>query len=377
MLLSHHDVELFFKLHRALMFFVNQRLKVIPDEVASPNEFSSLSPETRLKLRDAFLDHTDLIQQFVDENPAHLTPDELDIVRSWHHLVHGKFYVFRQLKKYMVFLSTDKQPVAYGVLALSQPFEELVGPYLPVLTQTVLLPFKGMIVYDGLMSSYRISFGPGIRRSLNESFKEAKARHGIVTSLPLSNEPVPPRVVKPRPVPKPPSKEETAEVLRVIIDLVERFCHEHLTDEYADLCRRLAEKLGRKRPSPLLSGHPSTWACGIVRTIGWVNFLDDKSQTPHMKMTAIDRAFGVGESTGQGKAMLIRKMLKIRPMDPAWSLRSRIEQNPLAWMIQVNGFLVDARFLKREIQEEALRKGLIPYIPERPQPLKDNEDDVE
>jgi hypothetical protein len=87
--------------------------------------------------------------------------------------------------------------VAYGVLALSQPFEELVGPYLPVLTHTVLLPFKGMIVYDGLMTSYRISFGPGIRRSLNESFKEAKARHGIVTSLPMSKEPLPPKTPKP------------------------------------------------------------------------------------------------------------------------------------------------------------------------------------
>jgi len=36
-----------------------------------------------------------------------------------------------------------------------------------------LLPFKGHIVYDGLVSSYKISFGPGIRRSLNENFKEA------------------------------------------------------------------------------------------------------------------------------------------------------------------------------------------------------------
>jgi hypothetical protein len=159
--------------------------------------------------------------------------------------------------------------------------------------------------------------------------------------------------------------------------LVEAFCREHLNDEYAELCRRLTEKLGRKRPTPLVSGKPNTWACGIVRTIGWVNFLDDSSQTPHMKLTAIDKAFGVGESTGQGKSMLIRKMFKIRPMDPAWSLRSRIEQNPMAWMIQVNGFLVDARFLKRKIQEEALRKGLIPYIPERPQPMTDDEDDEE
>ena len=54
-------------------------------------------------------------------------------------------------------------------------------------------------------------------------------------------------------------------------------------------------------------------------------------------------------------------------MDPEWSLRIRVDQNPMVWMIQVNGFMVDARSLKREIQEEALRKGLIPYIPERKQ----------
>jgi hypothetical protein len=136
--------------------------------------------------------------------------------------------------------------------------------------------------------------------------------------------------------------------------LLDRLCHH---------CHKLAGALARKRPSPLLGGKPTTWACGIVRTIGWVNFLDDRTQEPHMKLTAIDKAFGVGESTGQGKSMLIRRMLKIRPMDPAWSLRSQMDRNPMAWMIQMNGFLVDARILKREYQEEALRKGLIPYIP--------------
>ena len=42
----------------------------------------------------------------------------------------------------------------------------------------------------------------------------------------------------------------------------------------------------------------------------------------------------------------------------------------MAWMIQVNGFVVDARRLKREVQEEAFRKGLIPYIPGE-QPAED------
>ncbi len=191
MLLPTHELELFFKLHRALLFFVNQRLTVIPDTLASPEEFAVLSPGVRLKVRDALSANLDLIESFVGENPAHLSDDELDIVRSWRHLVTGRFYVFRELKKYTVFLSTTSPAIAYGVVALSQPFEELIGPYLPVLTQTVLLPFKGMIVYDGLMSSYNVSFGPGIRRNLAEDFKTAKDRHGIVTFLPVSATPTP------------------------------------------------------------------------------------------------------------------------------------------------------------------------------------------
>src|SRR5437762_2834340 len=98
MLLEPQDVELFFRLHRTLMFFVNQRLKVIPKRLDSPEEFAALPPEVRLKVRDAFLASVDLIESFVAENPAHLPEDELDIVRSWQHLVHGKFYVFRELK---------------------------------------------------------------------------------------------------------------------------------------------------------------------------------------------------------------------------------------------------------------------------------------
>ncbi len=148
-----------------------------------------------------------------------------------------------------------------------------------------------------------------------------------------------------------------------IVALTDAFCREHLNAEYEALCRKLAGVLARKRPSPLTRGKPEVWACAILRVIGWVNFLDDSSQKPHMKLTAIDKAFGVAESTGQGKAKAIRDLLKIRQFDFHWMLRQMVEESPMAWMISVNGFLVDARRLKREIQEEAYRKGLIPYVP--------------
>ena len=39
-----------------------------------------------------------------------------------------------------------------------------------------------------------------------------------------------------------------------IVALTDAFCQEYLTDEYAQLCRKLVAKLSRKRPSPLARG---------------------------------------------------------------------------------------------------------------------------
>jgi len=56
-------------------------------------------------------------------------------------------------------------------------------------------------------------------------------------------------------------------------------------------------------------------------------------------------------------------MLRINQFDFKWILPGKIDESPIAWMISVNGLVVDARFLPRPLQEEAYRKGLIPYLP--------------
>ncbi len=148
-----------------------------------------------------------------------------------------------------------------------------------------------------------------------------------------------------------------------IVSLTDDFCQSHLDQEYAELSRKLAATLARKRPSPLMSGAAETWACGIVYALGKVNFLFDNSQTPHMKADELCSLFGVGKSTGSAKAKRIMDLLDMGLMDPEWYRPSKLADNPMAWMIQVNGLIVDVRYMPREIQEEALRLGLIPYIP--------------
>jgi hypothetical protein len=56
-------------------------------------------------------------------------------------------------------------------------------------------------------------------------------------------------------------------------------------------------------------------------------------------------------------------MLKIYQLDPNWTLPSRVDDNPMVWMLQVDGFMMDIRCASREMQEIAFNKGLIPYIP--------------
>ena len=61
----------------------------------------------------------------------------------------------------------------------------------------------------------------------------------------------------------------------------------------------------------------------------------------------------------------MRELLKIDPFSLQWSLASKVEQNPMIWMLEVNGLIVDIRQLPLEAQELAYEKGLIPFVPGR------------
>ena len=148
-----------------------------------------------------------------------------------------------------------------------------------------------------------------------------------------------------------------------IIALTDGVCKDHLNAEYAAMCRQLAAALARKRPSPLKNGKVEIWACAVTYTVGRVNFLFDKTQKPHLRADELCRLFGVSQSSGSAKSQLIWKMFNLMQMDPRWTLPSMMDQNPLVWMLSVNGLLVDIRYAPRGAQEEAFRKGLIPYIP--------------
>jgi len=115
-------------------------------------------------------------------------------------------------------------------------------------------------------------------------------------------------------------------------------------------------------PSPLLRGDGRIWGAAIVYTVGQINFLSDPSLTPHLTTDQFSAASGVPKSTLASKARLIRDTLNTGQFDPDFCRRDLLPRNPMAWMIEVNGLVVDARMLPPELQAEARRRGLIPDL---------------
>ena len=181
MKLSREDADLFFGLMWGLQFYVNQQRRLLPN-VKSVKEYITLPMSDKVTVRDTLWETPDLIDAYVEENPDGLPLEELDIVRKWKRFASGAFQIFRFLKKHTILI--DEKSRVYGVLGLYDSLEDILyGRPLPILVHAVLLPFKGQIVHDGVLKSYNIVFGGGIRSDLKEKYMAAKQNERIITTL--------------------------------------------------------------------------------------------------------------------------------------------------------------------------------------------------
>ncbi len=180
--LSPDEVKRFYGIWFSLLHYVNQKKQLVKSFPAKWGKVS-VKPEDAFPLREALWADDSLREAFIAENPAKLSPADLIIVESWKYRVAGSFFIFRYLKKYAVFIAEGSPARAYGVLGLTNDFEDFTGPYLPVYVEAVLLPFEDRIIYDSLISPYPIMFGGGIQRDLNASYRLLEEREGVITSL--------------------------------------------------------------------------------------------------------------------------------------------------------------------------------------------------
>jgi len=181
MKLNEEDVELFYKLSGALLFHTNQKYPVTKN-LKEP-VFTDIPPADIKSLYERLLFHIELIDSFVDENPFSFTQEELEIMKSWNNLVAGKFLIMFYLRDYTTFLKVSNKQNVYGVISLQDNIRDVIPPSLPHYVETILLPFRGKIIYCGYIYGYNVRIDENLKRSLQGEYHKARRKFGIITSL--------------------------------------------------------------------------------------------------------------------------------------------------------------------------------------------------
>ena len=135
------------------------------------------------EITDALWKNPSLIDDYLRERGSSLSSEHQAIIQGFKRAVSGSFILERNLKNGGVLISLDYNNV-YLVRGLTTSFEELsIYHPLPMMLSATLLPFRGIIISDGLFSLSKVFLGGGIKKGLKDAYNLAKRRNQIITAL--------------------------------------------------------------------------------------------------------------------------------------------------------------------------------------------------
>jgi hypothetical protein len=209
MLLPPDDLPDYFRYLESLMRFVQRDMLPQGKKGPKPKPYQKQPVQRRFEIHKHFgAEPGRIVAAYVEANPDRLSEAELAEIAAWKDAVAGRLVFFRQLKKHLIVIEADANPRVFGVLGLTQPFEDLVTQPFPAIVETMILPFRGHLVSDGLISTYSVFIGPGIRKGLEDSYRAAKATGAVLESFgpPKTSAQAPPKKRAARKAPPNPLK---------------------------------------------------------------------------------------------------------------------------------------------------------------------------
>ena len=180
--LSSEECRLFYETWYGLMGFVNERKSVIKAKI-KPEYPNTVSDMMVHKVREVLWENPELIDEYISKTK--LPQEKIDILKLWRtNYKKGMFFILKYQPEYAVAIAPNEQGEdrLYGIKGISSSVANALRRSLPVQIETVLLPFKGKIIYDSFMGSMPIGFAEGAKAAFREMYNKA-IKYGIITSL--------------------------------------------------------------------------------------------------------------------------------------------------------------------------------------------------
>lgn len=172
MTLSTEDGQLYYKLWRPLLDYVNEKYKV-NEKLVNIAEAKNMNPNEIKVVADKLWDDVTVIDDYLSSR-GDMPQEHKAIVSGWKRRIRGRFVLERHLKKGSIFISMEDEKV-YQVSGIISSWEEMFSYRpLPLILEATLMPFKDVIISDGLVIPYNIVIGGNMARTFKEVYMTAK-----------------------------------------------------------------------------------------------------------------------------------------------------------------------------------------------------------
>lgn len=168
--LSQEDAALFYKIYFALLEFtnlkyqVNPKLKIYNQEGINPYELKDV-------IEKFWENKEDIVSDFCKVNPYKFHEDELEICSDFKKGFRDVLIVVRFEPEYTAVMSKDK---TYMIKGINDNIDNILSYQdLPEPLITSIIPFKNVLVYDGVFLEFSIKMGNDFSKMIEEEYSKS------------------------------------------------------------------------------------------------------------------------------------------------------------------------------------------------------------
>ncbi len=168
--LSKEDAKTFYKIYFALLEFTNTKYKIKKD-LKIYNKIH-LNPYELQDIIECFWNNkNDVILEFLKNNPYNFNKEELNIARDFKKGFRSLVMIVRFEKDYTGVLCLDK---AYMIKGINDNLDNIISyDDLPLPVITSIIPFKNVLIYDGLLMNFSINLGNNFIKAVDEEYNKS------------------------------------------------------------------------------------------------------------------------------------------------------------------------------------------------------------
>lgn len=181
MKLSEKDGKRFYDLWLPLLDYVNEK-RGVNSTLRDIQLADYLDPNEVKEVSDVLWADVDLIDEYLNCTED-ITDHDRELILNWKRCITGRFVLERILKKGAILISAEDEEV-YQVSGIISTWDEMFGyARLPLMIQATLIPFKDVIISDGLIQTYNVIIGGNMARSFKDIYMAAKKNGTIYRQL--------------------------------------------------------------------------------------------------------------------------------------------------------------------------------------------------